>query len=144
VFAQGWRLIPTWVGPQSPCSTFSKRFSGDAALARNQGLAEADAAAAAALALGLGAGTPVYYDLEHYTPGGSCSTAVRAFVSAWAERLRARGYASGVYGTASNTQADWRPEVLTSPLDAVWVASWACASGQTSCSSTRRSSAWPP
>ena len=27
VFQQGWRLIPTWVGPQAPCSSFGNKFS---------------------------------------------------------------------------------------------------------------------
>ena len=126
VFQQGWRLIPTWVGPQAPCSSFGNKFSLTPSTARSQGLAEADAAANAAAALGLGAGTPVYYDMEYYSTTTACSAAVRAFVNAWGERLRARGYVSGVYGTASNAQTDWRPGLFTYTPDAVWVASWYC------------------
>ena len=113
VFQQGWRLIPTWVGPQAPCTSFARRFSLDPATARSQGLAEADAAVNAAAALGLGPSTPVYYDMEHYNATTACSTAVRAFVDAWTERVQARGYVAGMYGTASNTQADWRPGLFT-------------------------------
>ena len=134
VFQQGWRLIPTWVGPQAPCTSFGRRFSLDPATARSQGLAEADAAVTAAAALGLGPTTPVYYDMEHYNPTTACSTAVRAFVNAWTERVRARGYVAGMYGTASNTQADWRPGLFANVPDAVWVAAWACTG--TTCSFT--------
>jgi len=126
VFQQGWRLIPTWVGPQAPCTSFIRRFSLDPVTARNQGLAEADAAANTAAALGLGPSTPVYYDMERYSTTTACSAAVRAFVDAWTERIRARGYVAGVYGVPSNTQADWRPGLMPHVPDAVWVASWAC------------------
>jgi Rv2525c-like, glycoside hydrolase-like domain/CARDB len=126
VFQQGWRLIPTWVGPQAPCSSFGKKFSLTPSTARAQGLAEADAAVNAAAALGLGAGTPVYYDMEYYATTTACSAAVRAFVDGWSGRVKARGYVSGVYGTASNAQTDWRPGLFTSTPDAVWVASWNC------------------
>jgi murein DD-endopeptidase MepM/ murein hydrolase activator NlpD len=129
VFSQGWRLIPTWVGPQAPCSSIGNRFSSDPATARNQGLAEAGAAVDAASALGLGAGTPLYYDLEAYDPTGACSAAVRAFVNAWVERVRSRGYVAGVYSLARNAQADWAPGVVTNVPDAVWIASWACTGG---------------
>src|SRR5690606_8101911 len=44
VFSQGWRLIPTWVGPQAPCTSYGNRFSYDTATARTQGLNEASAA----------------------------------------------------------------------------------------------------
>jgi photosystem II stability/assembly factor-like uncharacterized protein len=126
VFQQGWRLIPTWVGPQAPCTSFGRRFSLDPATARSQGLAEADAAVNAAAALGLGPSTPVYYDMEHFNATTACSTAVRAFVDAWTERVKARGYVAGMYGTASNTQAHWRPGLFAHVPDAVWVAAWAC------------------
>ncbi len=126
VFQQGWRLIPTWVGPQAPCSGFGNRFSLTPSTARAQGQAEADGAVNAAAALGLGAGTPVYYDMEYYATTTACSAAVRSFVDGWTERVKARGYVSGVYGTASNTQTDWRPGLFTNVPDAVWVAAWAC------------------
>jgi hypothetical protein len=100
--------------------------SSTASTARSQGQAEADAAVNAAAALGLGAGTPVYYDMEFYATTTACSAAVRAFVDGWTQRVKARGYASGMYGTASNTQSDWRPGLFTNVPDAVWVAAWAC------------------
>jgi hypothetical protein len=126
VFQQGWRLIPTWVGPQAPCSSFGNKFSYTASTARAQGQAEADAAVNAAAALGLGPGTPVYYDMEYYPTSSACSVGVQAFVDGWTERVKARGYLSGVYGTATNTQTDWRPGLFANVPDAAWVAAWAC------------------
>jgi hypothetical protein len=126
VFQQGWRLIPTWVGPQAPCSVFGNKFSLTPTTARTQGRAEADAAVNAAAALGLGAGTPLYYDMEYYSTTTACSAAVQAFVDGWTERVKARGYMSGVYGTATNTQTDWRPGLFANTPDAAWVASWYC------------------
>lgn len=38
---QGWALLPTWVGPQPPCSLFVPHFSSNAAAAYHQGLEEA-------------------------------------------------------------------------------------------------------
>jgi hypothetical protein len=131
VFDQGWRLIPTWVGPQAPCTNFRSRFSSDPAEARSDGLAEADAAVAAAAALGLGVGTPLYYDLEYYDENDeSCSAAVREFVNAWTERVNNHAYLAGAYGNARNVQNDWIPGVINNPPDAVWLTPWVC--GRTS------------
>ncbi len=134
VFDQGWRLIPTWVGPQAPCTNFSRRFSSDPAGARTDGFAEADAAIAAAAALDLGSGTPLYYDVEYYDETDeSCSAAVSAFINAWSERLKDHGYLAGAYGNARNVQNDWIPGVIANPPDAVWLTPWVCGSGRTSC-----------
>ena len=127
VFDQGWRLIPTWVGPQAPCTGFIRRFSSDPVEARSEGLAEADAAVEAAAALGLGTGTPLYYDVEYYDENDeSCSAAVREFVNAWTERLGDHGYLAGAYGNARNVQNDWIPGVIANPPDAVWLTPWVC------------------
>ena len=137
VFGQGWRLIPTWVGPQSPCSGRPTVFSSNATTARSQGLAEADKAVDAAAALGLGAGTPLYYDMELYSEiDTTCSAAVRAFVNAWSERVKDGGYLAGVYGNARNAQADWRSGVIANPPDAVWLTPWVCSGTATSCNWT--------
>jgi photosystem II stability/assembly factor-like uncharacterized protein len=131
VFAQGWRLIPTWVGPQAPCTGFIRRFNADPLEARSDGWAEADAAAAAAASLGLGDTTPLYYDFEYYDEtDASCSEAVREFVNAWTERVREHGFLAGAYGNARNVHNDWIPSVIANPPDAVWLTPWVC--GRTS------------
>lgn len=126
--AQGWTFIPTWVGPQAPCSVYSRRFSSDPITAYAEGAAEAEAALAAAQKLGLseadGSGTIIYYDLESFdTTGESCIAAVQAFVSGWTDRLHGAGSQSGLYGSACNPRID-RFALIASPPDAVWVAQW--------------------
>lgn len=122
---QGWKLIPTWVGPQAPCTRFIARFSADAAEALDQGRAEADAAIARAAELGLSdARTPavVYYNLEAFAlANADCLAATRAFVHGWAERMRARGHVPGVYATACTM-----PYFVNLPSvpEAIWAAHW--------------------
>ncbi|MEO7323977.1 MAG: glycoside hydrolase domain-containing protein [Dokdonella sp.] len=121
IFAQGWHLIPTWVGPQAPgsgCSGCGK-MSGTPATARQQGIAEADLAVAKANALGLQQATAIYYDMEGYSPS---SAAVSAFIDGWTSRLHELGNTSGVYGGPSNANADW--VAIANTPDAVWIASW--------------------
>ncbi len=126
--AQGWSFIPTWVGPQAPCSGYKIRFSANPTDAYSQGRAEAEAALAAATALGLseadGSGTILYYDMESFDPvDESCIAAAQAFVSGWSSRLHERGSQSGLYGSACSPRiADYA--ALPSAPDAVWVAQW--------------------
>jgi hypothetical protein len=49
--------------------------------------------------LGFGRGTPIYYDMEAYSPGLTARTL--RFLSAWTSRLHALGYSSGVYSSSS-------------------------------------------
>jgi photosystem II stability/assembly factor-like uncharacterized protein len=106
VLSQGWNLIPTWVGPQAPCttSTDSLQFSSDPATARRQGAAEASAAVAAADELGLmpsgKSGTIIYYDMEAYGNDAGCQAAVESFLDGWVARLHATGNQAGAYGSS--------------------------------------------
>lgn len=50
---QGWAFIPTWVGPQAPCTTFNNRFSSDVNTAFVQGKDEAYLASASSQSLAL-------------------------------------------------------------------------------------------
>ena len=43
---QGWKFIPTWVGPQAPCTGYLSRMSSDVAIAYDQGVNEANLAVA--------------------------------------------------------------------------------------------------
>jgi hypothetical protein len=127
--AQGWRLIPTWVGLQASCSSYTHRMSSTAATAYNQGMAEADAASAAAQALGLteadSSGTVIYYDLEYYSGDAICRNAAKAFIDGWSFQLRARGNLAGVYGSPCNA-IDWTS--LANVPDALWIANWVASS----------------
>jgi photosystem II stability/assembly factor-like uncharacterized protein len=128
VFTQGWRLIPTWVGHQAPCTGYSAtvKMSSDAATARTQGVNNANSAVDAALALGLGAGTPLYVDIENYNETDTaCRQAVRSYLDGWGSQVRARGYKSGAYATSYDIAADFN--AIANPPEAVWIAQWMCA-----------------
>jgi len=121
---QGWSFIPTWVGPQAPCTTFYHRMSFDPQQAGIQGRAEADAALTAANALGLQGAPIIYYDLEAF-PGASasCRSAVSAFMNGWSQRLHELDASAGIYGSpCSSYLSDFAG--LTVPPDNVWIAHW--------------------
>jgi len=125
MFNQGWRFIPTWVGPQAPCTDFNNRFSWDTEEAYDQGVDNANQAAAKLLELGLanpnGTSSVVYYDLEFFTtplhvlqlPGRSFRVGQRC----------ALGIYSGLYATSRNLN-DNQIYNLQPPPSVVWIAEW--------------------
>ncbi len=125
---QGWTFIPTWVGPQAPCTGYHQRFDLDPATAFAQGRAEAEKALQAAAALELadagGSGTVIYYDLEAYDgEDTACVEAARAFVTGWAQRLQESSSYAGLYGLACNPPIGDYASLTPAP-DAVWFAAW--------------------
>jgi hypothetical protein len=129
VTAQGWGLIPTVVGYQSPCSvcTSCQKHSSDPVAAEQQGRGEADIAIADANNLGLTPGTVLYYDMERYddvSGTGACSTPTKAFLKGWTDRLKELNYLSGVYGSPFNANGDWINIPAASQPDIVWLARW--------------------
>ncbi|HLJ87647.1 MAG TPA: glycoside hydrolase domain-containing protein [Candidatus Angelobacter sp.] len=122
IFAQGWDLVPTWVGLQAPGSscTGCSQMSSNTTTAKQQGINEANAATSAANSLGLTPPTVIYFDLERYDPTSNAAAA--AFVEGWVTRLHQLGNRAGVYGSAANAAADWA--TIANPPDAVWIASW--------------------
>lgn len=121
----GWTFIPTWVGPQAPCTSFKNRISFDPAAAQGQGREEANAAADTLASLGLtepdSTGSIVYYDMEYYVADVACNAAVQSFVSGWTQALRARGHLAGVYGTGTTLRLFAN---LPQPPNAIWAAHW--------------------
>lgn len=130
ISTQGWGLIPTWVGLQSPCSgcTSCAKHSTDNTAAEQQGRAEADAAHTAAVNLGMDAGTIVYFDMERYTvpnpDTNNCRASTRAFLNGWTQRMHELNDKSGVYGSPCNAIQDWTPGAIANSPDAVWLARW--------------------
>jgi hypothetical protein len=125
VTGQGWRLIPTYVGRQAPCTDF--RVVIDPPVARTQGIEAADDAIVRATAAGLAQGTPIYFDLEYYSTSVSgCSAAVREFLDGWVDRLHDRGYLAGLYSSLSAGIADHVQALGAgyTPMDAIWIAAW--------------------
>ena len=87
----GWHLIPTYVGLQATTSSCSSCAKMTTVAAATQGTAAAEDAVAEATAIGIGAGSPIYFDMESYTPTTSATKAVLTFLEAWTEQAaRAR------------------------------------------------------
>ncbi|HEX7293867.1 MAG TPA: DUF1906 domain-containing protein, partial [Solirubrobacterales bacterium] len=66
--AEGWHLIPTYVGLQSPtgvCGTCAE-LSTNLTTAAAQGVSQAQDAVADAQSIGMGPGSPIYFDMEAY------------------------------------------------------------------------------
>lgn len=123
--AAGWVLIPTYVGLQAPADTCGCA-SINPTQAAAQGAAAAEDAVIQAAALGIAPGNPVYFDMEYYPRGGTNSSAVLTFLGAWTAELHARGYVSGVYGSASSVISDLVSQYGTGFLepDDIWIANW--------------------
>ena len=126
--ADGWHLMPIDVGRQAPCTNYASRMSTDPATARSQGSTAAASAVTAAQNLGIPAGSAIYSDIEAYTRGGSCTTAVLNYVQGWTQALHDRGYLSGVYSSAASGIADLVAAVPNTPaelrVDHIWFAWW--------------------
>jgi hypothetical protein len=124
--AAGWHLIPTYVGLQAPSSSCSSCAKLSSSQATAQGSAAALDAVAQAGAVAMGPGSPIYFDMESYTPGSSASAATLAFLEAWTEELHSLGYLSGVYSSTASGIADLAGQIgsgYTEPDD-LWLANW--------------------
>ncbi len=127
VTSLGWALMPTYVGRQASCSSYSARIRPARAVA--QGHAAALGAIHRAAILGMGRGTPVYYDMEAYHGHRRCKDATLAFLDAWTRTLHAHGYLSGVYSSASSGAENlgWahrlKGHAIAKP-DSMWFGLW--------------------
>ncbi|MFC0039110.1 glycoside hydrolase domain-containing protein [Actinomadura rayongensis] len=124
VRALGYRLIPTYVGPQAPCTRYRARFTRHDA--RAEGARAAADAVRRARALGIPAGSPIYADLEDYDSGNaSCRAAALDFVESWTRALRTRHYVAGLYSSAASGIRDLgrAPRSRAKP-PVVWFGHW--------------------
>ncbi|HVS99291.1 MAG TPA: glycoside hydrolase domain-containing protein [Solirubrobacterales bacterium] len=122
----GWHLIPTYVGLQATTSSCSSCAKMTTVAAGTQGTAAAEDAVAEAGAIGIGASSPIYFDLESYTPTTSATHAALTFLEAWTAKLHQLGYQSGVYSSSGSGIADVADQVGTGYQlpDAIWIADW--------------------
>ncbi len=122
----GWHLIPTYVGLQATTSSCGSCGKMTTVAAATQGAAAAEDAAAEATTIGIGAGSPIYFDMESYTPTTSATKAVLTFLEAWTTTLHALGYQSGVYSSSGSGIGDLAAQVGSGyPLpDDIWIAEW--------------------
>ena len=127
LYHQGWRFIPTWVGPQAPCTNFYHKFPYNSAEAYAAGVDNANQAAARLSTLGLtnpdGSGSAVYYDMEYFAADNACKTAVQSFLDGWTTRLHELNILSGLYGSSYNIYIN-QLYAVSPPPDLVWLASW--------------------
>jgi hypothetical protein len=122
----GWHLIPTYVGLQATTSSCSSCAKMTTVAAATQGTAAAEDAVAEATAIGIGVGSPIYFDMESYSPTTSATKAVLTFLEAWTTTLHALGYQSGVYSSSGSGIVDLADRAGTAyPLpDDIWIAEW--------------------
>jgi hypothetical protein len=120
VTANGWSLIPTYVGLQPPCTNGNKpRFNATNASA--SGTAAADDAVAYVAGLGIGTGNPVYVDFEPFDVGNAhCTQAAVDFVSAWVSEMHAQHYTAGLYAHYSMGLVPLRTQTSPKPDDIWW------------------------
>ncbi len=127
LYNQGWKFIPTWVGPQAPCTSYRVKFDYDTNRAYQQGVQNAEAAIARMHELGLlmpdGKGSVVYYDLESYATNPTCTAAVQAFLRGWTSRLQQSNVTSGLYATGNNLNNSGAATINPAP-QVVWPAAW--------------------
>ncbi len=95
--AAGWHFFPLYVGPQVG-------FSGEVTAPVSQAVSSAQDAAVQARLLGFGPGSPIYYDMEAYSPNRT--HAALRFFSAWTTELHALGYKSGIYSSSGSGISD--------------------------------------
>ncbi len=124
--ADGWHLMPIWVGPQ-PWDTSRHSLPTSRTAAERQGRTEADGAVPAARSLGLGESTVLYNDVESYDDRDKWDGPVLSYLSGWTDRLHEEGYRSGAYvAKSSGVQAlsfQYGKGKYTMP-DVLWTANW--------------------
>ena len=128
VSLQGWRIIPTYVGHQAPCSGRWNTVEFTITNAALLGTADATDAVLQAQSLGMLPGSAIYGDMEHYSASDvACRTTVLSYLSAWTTELHRLGYLSGVYANLTSG-AKHLSETYISPAharpDALWIARW--------------------
>lgn len=135
IHAQGWGLLPTWVGRQAPDTCNSRAYatyiSTSTTTARSQGIAEATAAYQAASSLGMDlTKVPLIYNLEAYDGGTTCRAAVKAFIDGWTDYLFKEPGETfgvdakpGVYGSACGSFLDDFYTIANRP-GFIWFAWW--------------------
>ncbi|MEU1039648.1 DUF1906 domain-containing protein [Streptomyces sp. NPDC005907] len=100
---QGWKVLPLYVGSQSPCVFgSSKRHVTVGSRPWEQGKTEGADAVRRADALGIRQGSPLYLDVEAYNHlNKKCAKSTLLFVRGWNREVRKRGYLPGFYSSAA-------------------------------------------
>ncbi|APY87443.1 DUF1906 domain-containing protein [Streptomyces alfalfae] len=104
VRADGWRILPVYVGSQSPCvGAKNKKGVPIGRYPTSQGKKEGRDAVTRAKAYGMRAGSPLYLDMEAYAyKKAACARTTLAFIQSWNRTVRASGYVPGFYSSADS------------------------------------------
>ncbi|MGB8939789.1 MAG: DUF1906 domain-containing protein [Streptomyces sp.] len=104
VRGQGWKVLPVYVGSQSPCVIANNKR--DVRMGRHpwrQGTKEGRHAVRTAKALGMRRLSPLYLDMEAYSyRKKKCAATTLSFVRAWDREVRRFGYVPGFYSSANS------------------------------------------
>lgn len=125
----GWRVLPIYVGSQSPCVVAKNkqgvRISGDPAV---QGRKEGGDAVDRARALGMLSSSALYLDMEAYSyKEKKCGETTLSFVRAWNREVKDRGYIPGFYSSADSGVRHMelsRKAGVSDLPEAIWFARW--------------------
>lgn len=116
--AAGWHFIPLYVGPQVS-------FKGEVTSPVSQAVSAAQDAVVQARTLGFGTGTPIYYDMEAYSPRRS--RAALSFFGAWTTELHSLGYKSAIYSSSDSGISDLASNYVNTGVampDVIYDALW--------------------
>ncbi|CAM5298924.1 hypothetical protein SALBM135S_09819 [Streptomyces alboniger] len=104
VTGNGWRVLPVYVGSQSPCvGAKNKKGVPIGKHPKAQGKQEGRDAVSRAKAFGMRPGTPLYLDMEAYSyRKAACARTTLSFIQAWNRAVRADGYLPGFYSSADS------------------------------------------
>ncbi|KUJ70259.1 hypothetical protein ACZ90_05010 [Streptomyces albus subsp. albus] len=125
----GFRLLPVYVGSQSPCvRNENKRPYAIGGQPWEQGRREGADAVARARAMGMAKHSALYLDMEAYDRKDTrCAATTLLFIRGWDREVRSHGYFPGFYSSAGSgvrhLEAARRAGVHDLP-SAVWFARW--------------------
>ncbi|MFB7196246.1 glycoside hydrolase domain-containing protein [Streptomyces sp. NPDC056240] len=125
----GWRVLPVYVGSQSPCVVAgAKKAYRIGRHPWSQGAREGRDAVRRARAVGIRPGSPLYLDMEAYNyRQKKCARTTLRFVRGWDRQVRRKGYVPGFYSSADSGVAHMRDAARAGVRDlpsVIWFARW--------------------
>lgn len=125
----GWRVLPLYVGSQSPCVVAkNKQHVRIGRYPSAQGRREGADAVRRAKALGMAPESPLYLDMEAYRyKQRACAKTTLAFVRAWNREVRRHDYVPGFYSSANSGVAHMesaRRDGVRDLPSVMWFARW--------------------
>lgn len=125
----GWKVLPLYVGSQSPCvRAENKRGYPIGDYPEDQGIDEGVDAVHKADRLGISPGSAIYLDMEAYDDkDDDCASTTLAFVRSWSATVVRHGYVPGFYSSAESGvrhMESARRSGTDSLPEAMWFARW--------------------